>query len=403
MSEVYLITPDERAYLQDAGDRMPLGVLYLSIALEEAGIRHRVYDMNHDSRHEIIRGIKKEKPDAVGLSILTPSYNQMRQFAMDIQGYTGKIIAGGFHVTNMPGSLDDVVDVEVYGYGEEAIIEALNTEAKHLKVEIDIDKYPIPNRKKLDKRRYNYTLDGMRAATMMVQRGCPYNCSFCSNFDKQPKRREIEGIREEVRQLKEEGYEAVYFLDDSFTLNRTFAAYVGLIMRDHGLKYRIEARATHLDEELVKHLAETGCTTVGIGIESGDNGVLEKARKGQTTEQVVEALQRLRRYHIKAKGFFIFGLPGETLESMTRTLIFADRLKREGLLSFADFYPLTVFPGSPIWKNPEKFGIEINDRNFEDYYSGARQERQRITCHPRGLKNELIEHFVKLGRSRWRN
>lgn len=395
-----LVSPSDRAHLRTAGDRMPLGVLYISEALKENGIKNKVIDMNHVSWKDAINSVRLEKPDILGLSVMTPSYTQMHRFAQEVKGSVGKVIAGGFHVTHVPGSFDGLA-TEVSGYGENGLLNALESDSERVSGDFDINQFPIPNRNALDKSLYNFTLEGLPATTMMVQRGCPFTCGFCSNFDKTQKRRELENIAQELDELALDRYEAIYFLDDSFTLNRQFAKRVAEEVGKRGFKYRVQTRANLLDEEMAKVLSETGCITVGMGIESGDNIVLESAGKRQRIEDTTNSLRLLKRYGIRAKGHFIIGLPNETIHSAINTIQYADELRKESLLSSADFYSLVCFPGSPIYRSPEKYGIEILDSRPNKMYSGER--KLRVTTQTERLKAPEIKRLIQLARDKWKS
>jgi radical SAM superfamily enzyme YgiQ (UPF0313 family) len=107
-----------------------------------------------------------------------------------------------------------------------------------------------------------------------------------------------------------------------------------------------------------------GCVRVGFGAESGDDDVLARSRRGFTAAQHLEGIRRLRAAGMKVVPFFMPGLPGESAESIRRTVEFA---KRCG----ADEVCLSLhrpYPGTAIWRNPEAFGVRIvRGPNFEAY------------------------------------
>ena len=399
---IYLISANERGFLKAAGDRMPLGNLYLSAVLKSEGIEHKVIDLNHDDWEKVIKEIEREQPEMVGLSVMSPVYKQMNEIARQIKKISPftKIVAGGFHVTSMPGSMKHI-DEEIMGYAEIAILRARKGKNGGKINWVDINEYPIPNRGAVDASRYKMRLEGLKATTMITSRGCPFNCCFCGNFDKIQKRRHMANIEQELKEIVDMGYKAVYLLDDSFTLNKAHAEIVARLMRKHNLKYRIETRANLLDEHMVRILASTGCIMAGIGIESGSDRILKNICKGQTTEQVRNAVKLLGKYRIKSKGFFMFGLPGETEKDAYKTIEFAKELKGYGM-AYADFYILMPFPGTPIWKDPNKYGIKIMEKDFTKYLV-AGKDKPRCFHRNGFMTRRKVEEIRNYAEEIWKN
>lgn len=388
---IYLVSPNEREMLNDAGDRMPLGNLYLSSALKANRFDHKVVDLNHEDKQDFLGEIADVKPELVGLSFMSPTYQQMKELSYDIRFASPdtKIVAGGFHVTNSPDFPAEIIQE----YGESKLVNLLTGGNE----EFDINRYPIPNRSALPKDRYNYKLEGRKATTMITSRGCPMSCVFCSNFDKTQKRRSLDNIASEINEIKED-YDAVYLLDDTFTLNREYASDVIDLLDAADMKYRIEARADMLGKRLVKKLSKN-CELVGLGVESGDNSILKRAGKNQTTDQVEDAVSRLNDYDIKSKGFFIIGLPGETYKTAVKTSLFARKLNRKGM-KYADFYPLCPYPGTDILANPDKHGITIDEEDCSKYLNGGKE--LVVPTHTKDLNKECIEIIIKQNRAKWK-
>ena len=373
---VFLVSPNERELLTNAGDRPPLGLMYLSAALNGYEIDNKIFDLNHVSMNELLKEVRIDMPEVVGITGMSPTVDQMREIAVKVrdESPSTRIVAGGFHVTNMPGTLTDVVDKEITGYGENEFVSYVLR--RKVPDGFDIDQFPIPNRDGMIPEKYGLMIGDVPATIMVTGRGCPYNCCFCGNFDKKPKSRSIENVMEELDIIKEQGYGAVYLVDDSFGIDRRHAKLVSMALKERGLIYRVETRASLIDDEFAGFLAFTGCKVVGMGIESGSDKVLVQANKMTNTAEIRNAVQLLGSYGISTKGFFIFGLPGETLEDAFNTIEFAREMKRHGM-STADFYVLTPFPGCPVNKDPASFGITIEDQDYTKYLSAG---KRRPTC-----------------------
>ena len=109
------------------------------------------------------------------------------------------------------------------------------------------------------------------------------------------------------------------------------------------LKFRWSSTArVHSDEETVKAMAEAGARLFIVGFESGDAQILKNIKKGATVEMARNFRKHCRKYHIKVHGDFIIGLPGETKETIQKTIDFAKELDCETIqVSLAHAMPGT--------------------------------------------------------------
>jgi radical SAM superfamily enzyme YgiQ (UPF0313 family) len=381
---VVLVSPNERHILRNAGDRMPLGITHLSGALKERMIGHVAIDLNKVEPEVALGNIGTWRPELVCLTYLAPTSRQMKAFAGQVRLYSPEstIVAGGIEVTNNPG--DSNADIEVEGFGESKLINLLTGSEE----EFDIDRYRN-NRRCFSNKDYLYLLEGLRATTMITSRGCPNRCVFCSVTQKRTLFRSMERLAEELDEIAE-FYQAVHVYDDSFLVNRTRAMKVVDEFAKRGLKYRIEARSNHITPEVAKHLAETGCLKVAMGIESGSDEILKGICKGATTSQVEASVRVLAEEGIRTKGYFIIGLPGETEQTARQTIRFAQRLSKYGLT--ADFYPLCPFKGSPIAENPDAYGIRVLNSDSATYLNGGTE--LNVPTETIDLKADAIRRLI---------
>ena len=205
-----------------------------------------------------------------------------------------------------------------------------------------------------------------------------------------------ENIKGEVRELKKQGYDAVYILDENFIIKKEHFDAVTQIMKEEEMKYRVEFRSSNVNESIAKKLKDTGCIYTAIGFESGDDEILKRVNKKTSVEKNRKAIEILGKYEIPVKGFFIIGLPGETEETARKTVAFSEEMKYKGLTS-ADFYSLTPFPGSPIWDDPEKYGIKILSRDFDSYL-----QKEDPVIETENLSRDKIKEIVEEGRNKWK-
>ncbi len=192
---------------------------------------------------------------------------------------------------------------------------------------------------------------------------------------------------------------AFYFVDDIFTFNKQRVYEICRLIKERlpPVKWRATTRVDLVDYELLKAMKSAGCDVLSFGFESGNEQILRNIRKGASLERTRQTVNWCHDLGIKVKGFFIIGLPGETRETIQQTIEFAKSLKIE----YCDFYPLTPFPATPLWENPQNFGIEIikpQDSNWENYYQVGKGGANQILIKHNNLTAEEILEFCKKGR-----
>lgn len=406
MNKTYLINPSERAILTNAGDRMPLGLLYIAGYLNRFGENVKVVDMNHDNVLTLTDMLNRDKPQVVGVSCLTSPMVPYAKSVINVVKEVSpksKIVVGGYHPTIMPQDFQEA-DYVIKGEGEKAMLDIIrkNVDGPIVsRMPLDAMQLGIPARYLLDNQRYNMKMGDKRASTMITSRGCPNSCKFCGNMNKKVRYNSLEDVEAELRNIRNDNYNAVYFLDDVFTIDKDRARIIGEMARRAGLSYRCTTRANYVNDKLAKNLADTGCDIVSMGVESGVDYILENIGKNQSIKQIRNAVATLGQHGIKSKGFFIIGLPGETYKTANRTLDFADELRGLGM-EYADFYPLTPFPGTEIWNNPSKYGIKILDKDYTKYLQASKDELG-VYCETRGLNAKAIKEAVNEGKRRWKS
>lgn len=394
---IYLVNPSEKNKLETAGDRMPLGLLSIATELNRRGRKTRVFDLNHTSENIMYSLALSEKPEAIGISVYTsPSLNESKRLANIYRGFS-KVIAGGHHANALPYTLTSNFDGVVIGEGENSILRAIR--------EGGIINEPTQNLRRLNPinfdlintDNYGINLDGKRTATVFSSRGCPYECAFCGNIEDKVRSIPTDNIKNELNQLRGRGFESFYFVDDVFAISKRRMKKVSELMRE---PFRVTTRANTLNDDKMNILEKNGCSWISLGIESGNDEILKYANKRMTTQDNLDAVKLANKYGIKTKGFFIIGMPFETRETAKQTIDFSKRLKDEGLTS-ADFYFMVPFPGTPIWKNPKRFGIKINDRNFNHYLQAGKEAKCVIETDD--LKSRDIEELVMEAKEQWKN
>ncbi len=368
----------------------PINLLYLATYLKKNmdNVKIRIVDINFE---EPIKKILELKPDIIGISSMTISYNYACKLARQIKSALNvPVVIGGVHISSCPESLSREFDMGVLGEGELTFLELMKLFVTEMKFEADklkkidglvfwegekivktrerefvqrLDDIPIPDRALLDKRyfipRVSYDkLRGERVveAGIMTSRGCPYRCVFCSAsaFWKRIRFCTPDYVVREIKYLVEGfGVNYIFIHDDLFTadLNRVREIYEkldkeGIIGK---VKFACQLRANVVNEEACNLLKKFGVVTVSFGFESGSERVL-KYLKGEsvTVEQNREAARLCRRYGLDVTGSFMIASPGEKMEDMEKTLELINYLKDIGASEL--WCGVTKpFPNTKVW------------------------------------------------------
>lgn len=153
-----------------------------------------------------------------------------------------------------------------------------------------------------------------------------HNCKFCEKGHEMYKQviyRDPSHVVEELNQLKSEyGIQHVRFTDDCFTLNKKRTIELCQYVAKTGLTYVCITRTDRVDRDILQALADSGCTQIFYGIESGSQRILDAMQKDLTVEQNITAIKLTQEYGIKAKALLMIGYPGETEEDKQMTLDF---------------------------------------------------------------------------------
>jgi len=341
-------------FLIDPFVHPPLGLWYLWSTLEQYGHGVEFFDLNADP---IPTGF-----DAYLVSGTTPQARELEKLPKMLDG---RVIVGGPHATLFPEQmLEWGYDTVVVGEGERLIhpivINRQNRGIIHAERITNLDEIPFPNRSQAH--RYHFDVGGQDATTMFTSRGCPFKCAFCSHviWGRRCVQRSAENVLEEVVRLRDLGYGAVHFFDDTFTLNRKRLLRICKLLASLDILWRCFLRVDTVDMATLWEMARAGCVEIGVGIESGSQVILDNISKGTTVLQNTQVVSWAKRAGIAVKAFIILGLPGEnkgTLEE-TRRWLLANRPDKLDLV----FY--TPYPFTPITDRPQDYDIQWTYTDF---------------------------------------
>ena len=261
----------------------------------------------------------------------------------------------------------------------------------------DLDALPLPRHDLLPLQRYRAPLVKGAYSFVVTSRGCPAGCRFCIkhvSYGRSVRFRSPEHVLAEIEQLVALGVRSIHMYADLFTVNREHVMGICQGILDRGLKVRwtCNSRVDYVDREMLALMAQSGCWMISWGIESGDEEMLRRMQKGTRLEGIDRALLWAREAGIRNWGYFIIGLPGETVPSIRRTIELAKALP----LDLALFHIAAPHPGTP-------FFFEVVERGW--FRPGTRWEdvdmdRSTVLDYP-DLPAEELERWAQRAMREW--
>ncbi len=366
---------------------LPLGIMYIAAVLEKENYKVEILDTlitNFQAGkkggtkqygmpwEKIKEEIENRRPDIIGITCpFSTQVNNAIKVAEIAKTIDSRIltIVGGPHSSAMASQLLEVakdVDIAVIGEGELTMLDIMkyyegtkeiseiqgiayrnkgSIVLNPLRTFIEnLDELPLPAYHLVDmeaylnpKVRYRGT-KGLRAIPMVTSRGCPYNCVFCSIHLHMGNVCRIHSAEYTIKHIKHviDNYsiKRIHFEDDNLTLDlKRFNTILDGII-EKGIKFTWDVpngvRADKLTFSLLTKMKETGCVQLSIGIESGDQSILDTIiNKHLCLDDVIKTAEMCSDLDIPLIGFYVIGFPGEKIENIKRTIDFALELKRK--------------------------------------------------------------------------
>jgi anaerobic magnesium-protoporphyrin IX monomethyl ester cyclase len=331
----------------------PLGLLSVAAFLraDMPGAEIKVMDMP-------VAGITPEifsadvsafAPDLAGISVYTGTFTASAAAAAAIKRAAPGcfVVAGGHHASARPGQcLEKGFDAAVVGEGEKPFLTLARSLAAGKKPEagpglmltpgtevsrpepIPADLLPFPARDLVDLCAYRPALYGYRrlpVSSMVTSRGCPYSCGFCSKsvFGSAYRAQSPARVLAEIKELIEKyGIKEISFQDDTFTAMRGRVLELCALIRERklDLTWSCMTRVDLVDPELLAAMRSAGCFSIAFGIDGASDGACGLMSKGFDTGRARAAVSAAREAGIETRGYYIFGYPGETMETLRSSL-----------------------------------------------------------------------------------
>lgn len=387
--------PKQAKIIMEASHYPPMGLAYTAGFLEPHDIECKIVDANlfKFDEDKVFNIIKNYNPDVVGISYNVVSVHEAINISKMVKENLHKhVILGGPSSAGNPKFIleNSKADCVVRGEGELTTLNLIksNFDLKNVSgilylkkgkliqnpsqpVIEDINTIPFPAWHLLPKLSlYKNRSRRYPIAPMVTSRGCPYACTFCGSAKTGWRYRTAENIVSEIELLvKEYGVKQIDVLDDNFTLLERRANDVLDEIIEKKLNILITfpngLRADRLTPELIKKMKKAGVYRTGIGIETGDEKIMDNIKKYLELDRVRESIKLLRKEGIVVFGYFLFGLPGDTKESMQKTIDFAKEVNPH----WANFGVTTPLPGTELYRDLVKAG-KIKEENDDTITSG---------------------------------
>jgi len=417
----------------------PYGLAVLAKTLTLEGIEVRVTNLNHEVLKRCIESANKSsfdfdkswqskldqdildfQPDLIGVSCMfTMTHESLKKVCVHASsGYAIPLAIGGVHVTNdVERVLDDIPEADIAFLREgdvvfKTFVQSVNNQQDYdqlaqvilndkltgTRYHFPADKLPspkdmdiIPSFELLDIEEYSdygtigafycFKPESTRFATVLSNRGCRGQCTFCSvrNFNgKNVRQRSIDSVVDELELLENDyGVEHIMWLDDDLLRDhkRTIGMFNEMVKR--GLNLTWDATngviASSCTDEVIAAAFESGCIALNIGMESGNPGILRQIKKPGTVKAFLKAAEILRKYdQIHSSLLLMVGFPNETMSMIFDTI----KVAREMDLDWCRISPLQPLPNTPIYDSMVAQGVLQDTGSKELRFQGGSYGKQ---------------------------
>ena len=399
----FLLINPPNAFAQYVGSKLnsavlkyPLiGLASLAAVLRHEGARVAILDLgivgNYNGIEKVFEKIKPKYIGFTGTTPLFPKVVELSSKCREILGNEVTLLVGGPHATAVPEEslTSSEIDILIFGEGERTIVEIWKgkklseikgiyykdngkiVKTAHRERIESLDELPFLAVDLFDSQNY-HSAKALSKATPNFQyessRGCRGTCTFCNKniSGTQFRPKSPERVVSEIEYILSHGYREIRFVDDQFNADLDRAIKICELIIKKKLKFPWSLasgiRVDSVNEEFFKVAKKSGCYQTGIGFEAGDQAALNSIGKGVTIEQSLKCMSLIRKAGIEAIGFFIFGLPADTEETMEETIRFALKLRPD----YAKATILMPFPGTALFRQYESKGL-IKTKEWDKY------------------------------------
>lgn len=388
----YLIVMPILTEIFDQSYTFPLGIAYVSASLKQTGRNVITYNLNYKSgtiKENLEKVIREEQVDVIATGGLTAQYWQLERILTAAREVKPDVVTwvGGGIITSAPEAAMEALAIADYGMvGEgEATICELAEVAEGLRDPhsvkglvfrengawvvteprpelMDLDALPFPDYEGfsfgelLDKKPTDiYALNQGRFGMVSFGRSCPFNCTFCFHpSGTKYRKRSIDSVFEEIDYLIEHYHiKNIAVTDELLVRKMEDAKEFCRRITQRGIGYVISLRVDMVNREMLTLLRDSGCLSIGFGLESADNSILASMKKHITVEQIDDAMGLCCELGLNCMGNFIFGDQNETYETAMNTI---NWWKNHPQYRIA-MHMIILYPGSELYRIAVARGI----------------------------------------------
>ena len=361
----------------------PKSLACLAAYLDRAGHNVRLIDLQIDDIQEKWESVfSSESVDLVGITAMTPQIRSAHEIAQKVKTIKPDIpiIIGGVHASVLPEQTlleFPAFDICVIGEGEETLLGLVSryernesmADASVLGIAFrtqgeNIVTPPRPRIRDLDSLpnhhqyydfdyylKYNTLEFVQKSASLILSRGCPYNCRFCATRNFWTNRyicKSVDGALDEIRDVMKRGAKGIKFRDSTFVINKKWIREFcdKIIAEKLKFPWSMNARVDLVDYDLFKQMKEAGLVSVFFGAESGSQRILDFYGKGITPKQTEDAFEICRKLKIHTGAYWMLGALPEKREDIEATYQLAKKVKADQSFVFI-FMPL---PGAELYQ-----------------------------------------------------
>lgn len=362
--KILLIQPPSDYFAGSIGGAYPpFGLWLVGSALKREGFYAEILDLNIHRISPLEISKKAEHFDFIGVSCALDNFQETAEVVKAVREASScaKIIGGGpaasvvpqFYLDSMP------LDYVVVGEGENAILEIVNGCNDKIVKSKKPATLVCPDYSLLNVNNYwQEKAYGMAApfASLFASRGCPFTCAFCASFYLGKHRaKAVEEIEKEIKIIKNKGAKSLIFLDATFGIRIKHTIKLCLMLEEYQLPWMCMTRVDVLNDKKIEAMARSNCKRIYLGIETfSSQRVLDISKKGTTVEKNLKVIEKLRDSGIIPCSYLLFGLPGDTNESIDADLEMIRKL--EIRVTPGTLFPI---PGTPTFKMAEAKGMTI--------------------------------------------
>lgn len=381
-ARILLVLPRHRDWMRV----FPFGIAAVYSVLKEHGYDVHLIDCdyNYNRIEELITPQDVRRYDIIGIGGLVSAYKEVKYEIVPFLKSCAPdslIAVGGYLGLSAPDLLlrNRLCDVLFLGDAEESILEFLqvypdkkdwskirgiayltgeNTITNTgIRLTDDIEAVHVPYYKHIDLEWYNcHRKPNEKEYPLVVEIGCPYNCSFCFNSgSSRIMRRSPEHVIDEIRvALKQFGYPRVSMMAENLLSKPKWMRRFCELIRHYDLDFRWAAsgHANHLTEDMLQLIASHGCDSIGIGFENFSQKILDNMNKKTKVEQYINVIKLLRQHDFQFSGTCIFGYLGEDHQTVEENI----RFMKDYVIP-RDYFWIQPYPLTTLYKQCIEKGL----------------------------------------------